>query len=98
MVISCLRAWLGSLGHLQAEGWFLGQREPLSKLICQAGGTVRLAGRRGSISDQNEVGQQWVWVESHAGISDTFSIRMLRKLKSEIIAEQPWCMSWALLL
>lgn len=37
-------ASLGSLGPLQAEGCFLGQREPLVRLICQAGGTVRLAG------------------------------------------------------
>lgn len=63
---------LGGLGHLQAEGWFLGQREPLLKLFCQAGW------RCGSTSGQNEVGQRWVWVESRADISDTFSIRMLR--------------------
>lgn len=52
VVISCL----GSLGHLQAEGWFLGQREPLLKLICQAGGIIRLAGDVGAFLTKMKLG------------------------------------------
>lgn len=52
MVISCLR----SLGHLLAEGWFLGQQEPLLKVICQAGGTVRLAGDAGTFLTKMKLG------------------------------------------
>lgn len=49
-----LRPW--GLGHPQAEGWCMGQHEPLLKLFCQAGGAVRQAGGVGALLAKMKLG------------------------------------------
>lgn len=67
-------AWQDTLlqeigGSLQAEGWSLGQCEPLPKLICRAGGSARLAGDAGAFLAKVTLGSDG-WVECCADISD----------------------------